>query len=116
MVVVSRRGRVLWPDCRIAGTAFERMRGIMFSPERFPPLLIRFNSQGRKRNALHSFFCPPFDAVFIDASGRVVDVLAPAPKNSAFVVPRQAYESVIELAAGEAGRNSVAVGDVLVLE
>jgi len=116
MVVVSRRGRVLWPDCRIAGTAFERMRGIMFSQPRFSPLLIRFNAQGRKRNALHSFFCPPFDALFLDSSGRVVDVLAHAPRNSAFIVPRQAYESVIELAAGEAESKGVAVGDVLVLE
>ncbi|OIO26289.1 hypothetical protein AUJ14_02125 [Candidatus Micrarchaeota archaeon CG1_02_55_22] len=91
------------------------MRGIMLSQERFPPLLIRFNAPGLKRNALHSFFCPSFDAVFLDSSGRVVDVMAPAPRNSAFIVPRQAYESVIELSAGEAERKGVATGDVLVI-
>lgn len=44
----------------------------MFSAKVTLPLLFVFESPGR--HAIHSFFCPAFDAVFVGGDGRVVDV------------------------------------------
>ncbi len=86
----------------------------MFAKRVESPLAISFPTIGRRRNALHSLFCPVFDAVFTDASGRVVDVQARVRPNRLLIVPRQACSMVIEVPPGDSRK--VRLGDRLVLK
>lgn len=115
ITTVARGKSVLWRGVAATETPFERMRGIMFArPGAFPPTLIDFPESGRRRNAIHSFFCPVFDAIFLDAGGRVVDVVPEIRPNNPFIVPRAVAASVLELPAGEAAKKKIRIGEVLV--
>lgn len=46
----------------------------MFSNRVREPLLFVLSTP--RRFAIHSLFCPPFDAVFLDADCRVIDVFS----------------------------------------
>jgi hypothetical protein len=95
----------------IADTAWARMKGLLGRRE-LPAgegLLIRPCS------SIHMFFMLfAIDAVFVDREMRVVGIAANLrPWRIAW---RRRAHAVIELAAGEAGRRGVRVGDSLVLE
>jgi uncharacterized membrane protein (UPF0127 family) len=111
--IVSKK-RVLWPKCLLLETPGERASGLMFKGSASIPLAIPFPTTGRRRNALHSLFCPVFDAIFLDASGRVVDVQARVKPNRLLIVPAMPCKLVLEVAPGESAR--VKVGDLLSLE
>ena len=116
IATITRGKSVLWRGVALTKTPFERMRGIMFSrPGSFPPTVIAFPRPGRRRNAIHSFFCPVFDAVFLDATGHVVDVIPQVKPNNPLIVPKAPASSVLELPAGDAGRKSIRIGEVLVV-
>ena len=61
---------------RILSTFTEKAWGLMFSKSVKTPLLFVFESSGR--HGIHSFFCPPFDAVFLDENFRDVRFLRAA--------------------------------------
>lgn len=109
----GRKGgkKMLWRAC-VLKTRSEITRGIMRSPPRFQPALFLFPRSSRWRNAIHSFFCPPFDAVFINANKRVVDVRQVEP-NKLLVVPRAPAKYLLELPAGEAAKKRVKPGEHL---
>ena len=86
----------------------------MFSKRVASALAIPFPTTGRRRNALHSLFCPVFDAIFLDAAERVVDVQARIRPNRLFIVSRKACKLVLEVPPGQSSR--VRVGDRLVLK
>lgn len=108
---VSRK-RVLWSDCGLAETVLERGTGIMFRHRVGKPLAIPFASRGRRRNSIHSFACPVFDAVFLD-EGKVVDVRPQIPPHQLLVVPAKACSLVLELPSGQSRK--VKIGDKLLL-
>lgn len=85
--------------CRITDNFFERAQGIMFCKKEFVPLLIVFAQEGEKTNALHSFFCPPFDAVFLDGSGKVVEVKKNIAPNSPAIISCRNCKMVLEMPA-----------------
>lgn len=60
--------------CHVLRTFAEQLRGLMFSRNADVPLL--FVLPEPRRFAIHSMFCPPFDAVFLDAERKVIDVFA----------------------------------------
>ncbi len=60
--------------CKVLRTFRQQLWGLMFSPRVREPLL--FVLSAPRRFAIHSLFCPPFDAVFLDADSRVIDVFA----------------------------------------
>jgi uncharacterized membrane protein (UPF0127 family) len=97
----GRGGRVLF-KARIADTPGKKARGIMFSGARFAPLLFDFGRSARGANSIHSFFCPVFDAVFLDSGKKVTQTETIAP--SRFFVPRETPRFLIELPAGAAKR------------
>ncbi len=94
------RNRVLWKDCDFAESGFERAVGIMFRPRLERPFAIPFSSAGRKRNSIHSVFCPPFDAAFL-CNGKVVDVRQRVPPNQPLIVSAKTCDLVLELPPGE---------------
>ena len=102
--------RVVCERCVVAASMVARMRGLLGRSE-LPAgegLLIRTWS-------IHMFFMRfAIDAVFLDRDRQVVRIVAElAPWKTAST--RGARE-VVELAAGEAARRGLAVGDRLVLD
>lgn len=85
--------------CNVAETFLEKAIGIMFCKKKFVPLLIAFNRSGKAPNALHSFFCPPFDAFFLNGE-RIVDVKKNIPTNSATIVSSRDCNAVLEAPSG----------------
>lgn len=108
---VSGRGkkRFLF-SCRDAKTFFPKLKGIMFSERDFAPILFRFNRESRESNAIHSFFCPRFDAVFIDAGKRVVGVIPRIEPFRPVIFPRKPFRYLIELPEGTAARKGLREG------
>ena len=92
----------------------ERARGIMFSKRAQTPLAILFSATGRRRNAIHSFACPVFDAVFLGENGIVVDKIAKIQPNLPFVFSAKACNMVLELPPGASKK--VKLGEKLVLK
>jgi len=58
-------------DYELADTALKRAMGIMFRGRVKRPMLFVFPYPGRI--SIHSFFCPRFDAVFLDERKRVTE-------------------------------------------
>ena len=111
MVQVRKKAnkRVLWPYCATASTHFRKMKGIMFK-KAFEPLLFDFDEEGTRRNAIHSFFCPQFDAVFLDSSKKIVDVIPQIKPWNPFIVPAKPARYLTETPAGDAKRVRVKIG------
>ena len=104
-----RDGAVVCDRCKIAGTMFARMRGLLGRRE-LPPgegLLIRPSP------SVHTFFMRfPIDVVFLSRDGDVLKVCEGVrPWRAA--AARRAH-STLELAAGEARRRGIEVGHRLV--
>ena len=97
--------------CKVADTMLTRMRGLLGRKE-LPPgdgMLIRPSP------SVHTFFMAfPIDVVFLDRDGKVLKVREDLrPWRTAGC--RRAH-STLELAAGEARRHGIAVGDRLVAQ
>ena len=109
-LVDASDGRVLCESCAVADKPLLRMRGLLGRPG-LPPgegLLIL------PAPAVHTLFMRfPIDAVFVDRELRIVGI-------SEHVRPwratgRRGAHAVLELAAGEAARLDLAIGDRLAL-
>ncbi|MBI2445364.1 DUF192 domain-containing protein [Candidatus Micrarchaeota archaeon] len=79
--------------CIVLRTFFEQMRGLMFSGRFTTPLL--FVLPQPRIFAIHSMFCPPFDAVFLDADCKVIDVFA-VRSTRLWIQPRREALYLIE--------------------
>ncbi|MFA4946178.1 MAG: hypothetical protein WC607_01400 [Candidatus Micrarchaeia archaeon] len=102
-VKVYKRKRPAF-DCRTAGSHWLKFKGIMLSSPQFKPLLFDF---GARPNAIHSFFCPPFTAVWLDNRKRVLRVDRVAPWRIWVSCPNARY--LIEAPSS----NGVKAGDEL---
>ena len=105
---VSRDGVTLTELCLLAAfDVLRRARGLLGRPQPLPQQGIWL----RPCNAVHCWFMGyAIDVLFLDAGGRVlkrVDNLAPWRMAAC-----RGARSVIELAAGEAGRLNIGEGDV----
>jgi uncharacterized protein len=102
-------GTVVCERCLLAETALTRMKGLLGRRElrRNEGILLRPSS------SVHMFFMRfPIDAVFLDKELRIVKVTAglkPWRTSGA-----RGSKSVLELAAGEAARRGLSVGDRLI--
>lgn len=101
-------GRVVCERCLVAARPLRRMRGLLGRRElpRGEGILLR------PAGSIHTFFMRfPIDAVFLDREGVVVGIEASlAPWRTA---GRRGAKAVLELAAGEAERRGLALGDAL---
>jgi uncharacterized protein len=109
-VVTLRRadGSVACERCTVAHRMWPRMRGLLGKRglESGEGLLIR------PAPSIHTFFMRfPIDVVFLSRQGEVLKVAERVPPWRARSC-RHSY-AVLELAAGEAGRRGIAVGDRL---
>jgi len=100
-----RRGKAALYDCGEAATHWQKFKGITFKRS-FTPLLFDFGSQGK--HAIHSLFCPPFWAVWMDSRKRVVEVEKVKPWRF-WVEPRKPARYLIETA----DKRGVRQGDLL---
>lgn len=101
-------GSVACERCTVAHRMWPRMRGLLGkrSLESGEGLLIR------PAPSIHTFFMRfPIDVVFLSRQGEVLKVAERVPPWRARSC-RHSY-AVLELAAGEAGRRGIAVGDRL---
>lgn len=87
--------------CIVVDSFFGRLRGLMFSASVKKPLLFVFDEPAR--HAIHSFFCPAFDAVFVGEDGRVVDVFEVRHWGLWFA-PKKDAKYLVEAAPGFARR------------
>lgn len=101
--------RVLWRQCLYAENSFERAKGIMFWRSVTRPYVIAFRQKDRKLNAIHSYFCPPFDAVFLDRRGVVVDVVPDIPAGR-LVTPAADCTAILECPPGGAAAKRITRG------
>ncbi|MEM0475829.1 MAG: DUF192 domain-containing protein [Candidatus Norongarragalinales archaeon] len=97
----KRSGRKSF-KAKLAESLFSKAKGIMFAAPTFTPLLFDFGREARLSNAIHSFFCPAFDAVFLDSQKRVTQTTVVRPWR--FLVPATPSRFLIELPLGEAKR------------
>ena len=85
-----------------ANTSLSRLRGLMF---RKKPVSILFTFAWPDLHGIHSFFVSfPFDAVYLDEAGRVVDVFVRVPPFIPYLAPRKPVRYLIELPPGMSER------------
>ena len=110
-VVNSSSGSVVCDRAVIADRALRRMRGLLGrrSLETGEGLLLR------PAPAIHTAFMRfPIDAVFLDADLQVVRVVDELPAWR--IAGERGASAVLELAAGDAVRRGISIGDRLSLE
>jgi hypothetical protein len=106
--LTASEGGVVCERCTVAHTMFTRMRGLLGKRglDSGEGLLIR------PAPSIHTFFMRfPIDVVFLSRQGEVLKVAERVPPWRARSC-RHSY-AVLELAAGEAGRRGIALGDRL---
>jgi uncharacterized protein len=106
VTLTSDDGSVACERCTVAHTMWSRMRGLLGKRglDSGEGLLIR------PAPSIHTFFMRfPIDVVFLSRQGEVLKVAERVPPWRARSC-RHSY-AVLELAAGEAGRRGIAVGD-----
>ncbi|MEM3556256.1 MAG: DUF192 domain-containing protein [Candidatus Micrarchaeia archaeon] len=100
-------------EFELADTFFKRARGLMFRRKIEKPLLFILPTESRELSSIHSLFVFfPFDAVFLNSKGVVVDVRRVKP-FTLNVTPKKPAKYIIEMEAGEAERRGIGVGDRL---
>jgi len=100
-------GRRVAFDCAAAETHWQKFRGIMLR-KKFKPLLFDFGREATRPNAIHSLFCPPFWAVWMDERKRVIEVRRVKPWLG-WIEPRKPARYLIETA----DRRGVRAGETL---
>jgi uncharacterized membrane protein (UPF0127 family) len=72
-----------------ADTTFKRAVGIMFRKKLTRPLVFPFPYE--QIVSIHSFFCVPFDAVFLDKNKRVIELYGNVKPFSFITTKRKAH-------------------------
>jgi len=94
-VLDSESGEVIWSEVELA-TGLSKLKGIMFKPRQFRPLLFDFGKERRFGNSIHSLFCPEFEAVFLDKDKVVIETHFVAPFKL-IVFPSKPFRYLIEI-------------------
>ena len=101
-------GRVACARCAVANRPWTRLRGLLGRSGLAPDEGMLFPGTA----SIHTMFMRfPIDVVFLDAEFRVLAVRESVPAWRA--VKQRGANAALELAAGEAARVEVGVGDVL---
>lgn len=99
-------GAVIGEKIEVASTFYQRFCGLMFRADPGDGMLLR------NVPSIHMFFMKfPIDAVFLDASGRVVKIVENV--RPWVGTARAAARDVIELPAGKASQAGCKVGHTL---
>ena len=108
--MLVRKGKRALCDAAPCRSFFAKFLGLMFR-RKAVPLLFVFDSEARERNAIHSFFCPPFEAVFLDGEKRIVGVVRGITPWRPAIFPKKPFAYLLELPVG--GARGLKEGDAL---
>lgn len=109
--VTREDGAVVCERCVLAHSAARRMKGLLGRRE----LPAGEGIHLRPASSVHMFFMRfPIDVVFLDRDLRVVDVRSGLRPWR--VAAKRGAKSALELAAGEAERRGIRIGDRLLLD
>ncbi|VVB67460.1 putative ACR [Candidatus Norongarragalina meridionalis] len=97
--MLVRFGKRVVCDASLCDGFFPKFRGLMFRREAVP-LLFVFDSEARERNAIHSFFCPVFDAVFMDGRKKIVGIERGIAPWRPAIFPKKPFAYLLELPVG----------------
>jgi uncharacterized membrane protein (UPF0127 family) len=112
----QRTGVVVCAGARWCDSFLCRLRGLMFRRSLTPgeALILVEPSEGRAATSIHMFFVPfAIAAVWVNAAGRVVDVVEARPWRP-FYAPRAPARYTLEAALELL--NQVSIGDELAFE
>ncbi|MCX6776973.1 MAG: DUF192 domain-containing protein [Candidatus Micrarchaeota archaeon] len=102
----------LTKEFEIADTTFKRTRGLMFRSSISKPLLFIMPSESAELSSIHSLFVFfPFDAVFLNSKGVVVDIRERIKPFTLKITPAKPAKYILEMEAGGAKRRKIRVGD-----
>lgn len=105
--VAKGKEKVLWKDAEVADSFLKHMRGIMFMKRIEKPLLFVFKKDGPV--SIHSYFCIPFDIIYLDKFGKVKEMVERVRPGS--VLPTIGCKYIIECSAGEIRKKKIRKGD-----
>jgi hypothetical protein len=101
-------------EFELADTMLKRARGLMFRRSIKKPLLFIMPAESREFSTIHSFFVFfPFDAVFLDSKGIVVDIRRGIKPFTVSIAPKKPAKYILEMKDGEAKRRGIKVGSRL---
>ncbi|MDD5193023.1 MAG: DUF192 domain-containing protein [Candidatus Nanoarchaeia archaeon] len=83
-------------DAEICDNYFSRARGIMFR-KKSKPLLFLFDKLNRQ--AIHSFFCIPFIAIWFDEK-KIIDIRYVKPWKIS-LKPKEKFNKLLEIPEGD---------------
>lgn len=99
------------PGFEIADTMLKRAKGLMFRSKIEKPILFILPSESRELNSIHSLFVFfPFDAVFLDSKGVVVDIRENIQPFTFSITPKKPAKYLIEFGAGQAKKRGIKLG------
>ncbi len=102
----SGKKQRLFSEFKTMGS-ISRFLGLMFQSKVAIPLLFT----GNGRMAIHSYFCPPFDAVFLNKDKIVIKTLTVFPKK--FVTVKENAFFLLELPIGSISKFAIKKRDKL---
>jgi len=106
---IKGKRKVVWNNPEIADTVGKHMKGIMFRKKVEKPVLFVFDREAPV--SIHSFFCAPFDIIYINKFGKVLKTSGDVAPNTLLPAVRCKY--IIECKPGEIKKKRIKTGDVL---
>jgi len=101
------KGKVLWEDAEVADSFVKHLKGIMFMKKIDRPFLFIFKREAPV--SIHSYFCIPFDILYMDKFGKVIESVGRVRSGS--VLPAVSCKYIIECGAGEIRKKKIRKGD-----
>ena len=92
----------------VADNIISQVLGIMFKPPLKRPLLFVFDKP-QKKITIHSFFCLPFDIVYLNERTEVVKAIKEV-EPFVIIPPETRIKWIIEMPAGEIDRRRIKKG------
>ena len=101
---------VLWKELELADNLIAHTKGIMFRKKIDKPMLFIFSNE--QPVSIHSFFCIPFDIIYMDKFGKVINILYQVQPSN--VLPKVKCKYILECRAGDARKKKIKMGDKLI--
>ena len=95
---INLRGKII--EVRECKTLLSRVRGLMFRKKSLPLVLV---FKKPTRQAIHSFFCKPFKAVWLK-DGKIIDEKIVKP-FSLSVKPKKYFTEIVEIPLKNSPKN-----------
>ena len=73
-----------------------KIRGLMFRKKEDSPALLLFDLKKPRRLKIHSFFCNPFVAVYLNEKNKISEIIK-VEKWRHLIVPEKKFSKLIEI-------------------